>query len=53
MLNKSMNRAFSSNAKNVCILANSKQADLIGSKIMTSLKAVSGGADINFYGYGG
>jgi hypothetical protein len=50
MLNKSLSRAFS---KNVCILANSRQADLQGAKIMSSLKEVSGNADINFYGYGG
>lgn len=51
MLNKSVLRAFST--RNVCILANSRQADLTGSKIISSLKKVSGNSDINFYGYGG
>ena len=51
MLNKSLIRAFST--KNVCILANSRQGDLTGSKIIPALKKVSGNADINFYGYGG
>jgi len=51
MLNKSVIRAFSS--KNVCILANSRQADLTGSKIINSLKKEEGGADLKFFGYGG
>lgn len=44
-------RAFSS--KNVCILANGRQADLTGSKIIQSLKAEAGDTPLNFYGYGG
>ena len=44
-------RSFASQ-KSVCILANSRQADLIGSKLMTNLRAVSG-EDITFSGYGG
>jgi hypothetical protein len=51
MLYKSVNRAFGT--KNVCILANSRQSDLIGSKVMTSLRKVAGNEQINFYGYGG
>jgi hypothetical protein len=50
MLNKSL-RAFST--KNICILANSRQSDLIGSKVMANLKRVAGNTDLNFYGYGG
>ena len=55
MLSKQAKRRFSTHGinKSVCILANSKQADLIGSKIMASLKAVSGHEDIEFFGYGG
>jgi len=44
-------RAFSS--KNVCILANSRQSDLIGAKVISSLKKHAGTTDVNFYGYGG
>lgn len=51
MLYKSINRTFST--KNVCILANSRQSDLIGSKVMANLKKVAGSDQINFYGYGG
>ena len=54
MLNQSIKRAFSShNTKNVCILANSRQADLTASKLMSNLKKVAGDTPINFYGYGG
>jgi hypothetical protein len=53
MLNQSIRRAFASSAKNVCILANGRQADLTGSKIISSLKTVAGDTDVNFYGYGG
>ena len=54
MLSKQSKRCFSvGNNNTVCILANSRQADLIGSKIMKSLKEVSGQDDINFFGYGG
>ena len=46
-------RSFSAEAvRNVCILANSRQADLIGSKIIQNLRKVSGGA-VEFTGYGG
>jgi hypothetical protein len=34
------------------MLANSRQADLVGSKIMNKLKKVSG-QQVNFFGYGG
>jgi len=34
-------------------LANSKQADLIGSKVIKGLKQVSSGQDLRFFGYGG
>ena len=51
MLNKSVFRAFST--RNVCILANSRQDDLTGSKIIRGLKKVSGDTHVNFYGYGG
>ncbi len=46
-------RHMSTLNKTVCILANSRQADLTGSKIMKSLKDVSGHDDFNFLGYGG
>ena len=49
MLTRSTSRAFSSR---VCILANSRQSDLIGAKVMRSLRQVSG-QDIEFFGYGG
>jgi lipid A disaccharide synthetase len=42
-------RSFS---KTVCILANSRQGDLTGSKIMKKLRGVSG-EDLTFTGYGG
>jgi hypothetical protein len=53
MLNKSLQRAFSSSSKNVCILANSRQSDLIGSKVMSGLRTVAGDNEINFFGQGG
>jgi lipid A disaccharide synthetase len=47
-------RTFSSQQKTVCILANSRQADLTASKLMTKLRDVSGDSEsINFTGYGG
>ena len=46
-------RCFGSSSKTICILANSKQADLIGSKIIHNLKVVSNDKDIKFVGYGG
>lgn len=46
-------RYFSQNARNICILANSRQGDLIGSKIMQNLKKVSGGQEFTTSGYGG
>ena len=49
MLQKSTQRAFS---KRVCILANSRQADLTGSKVMKSLKKHSA-SELEFFGYGG
>ena len=51
MLSKSLSqRAFGSK---VCILANSRQSDLIGSKIMKSLRATEPNEEIEFFGYGG
>ena len=54
MLGAQAKKHFSSSNlnKNVAILANSKSADIVGQKIMQSLKAVSG-QDFNFFGYGG
>ena len=47
-------RSFSAqNIKSICILANSRQADLIGSKIIQNIRATSGGQDLEFFGYGG
>ena len=47
-------RNFSAqNIKSICILANSRQADLIGSKIIQNIRSVSGGSDVDFFGYGG
>jgi len=34
-------------------LANNRQADLTGSKIMQGIKAHAGSQEVNFYGYGG
>ena len=46
-------RSFTaSNIKSICLLANSRQADLIGSKIMQNLRRVSGDT-VSFHGYGG
>ena len=46
-------RSFTAqNVKNICLMANSRQADLIGSKIISNLRRVSGDT-VNFYGYGG
>ena len=58
MLSTAIRRHFSSSSnanlnKTVAILANSKQADVIGQRIMHDLKAVSGVEDFNFFGYGG
>ena len=58
MLRPAIQRCFSVKSgidvpKNVCILANSRQADLTGAKLMHSLKKMSGEHQLNFYGYGG
>ena len=46
-------RSFTAqNVKSICLLANSRQADLIGSKIIQNLRKVSGD-QVNFTGYGG
>ena len=46
-------RSFTaSNVKSICLLANSRQADLIGSKIIQNLRRVSGDS-VSFHGYGG
>ena len=46
-------RSFTaSNVKSICLLANSRQADLIGSKIIQNLRRVSGD-QVVFHGYGG
>lgn len=49
LLKMQSKRSFS---KTVCILANSRQGDLTGSKIMKKLRGVSG-EDLTFTGYGG
>ena len=41
-----------SNVKQICMLANSRQADLIGSRIIQNLRRVSGDS-VQFTGYGG
>ena len=43
-------RGFSN--KQICIMANSRQGDLIGSKIIKNVRAISGD-EIGFTGYGG
>ena len=57
MLSTAIKRHFSANNANlnktVCILANSKQGDIVGQRVMQSLKQVSGVEDFNFFGYGG
>ncbi len=55
MLSTAVKRHFSSNNlnKTVCIMANSKQGDLVGQRVMANLKQVSGVEDFNFFGYGG
>ena len=46
-------RSFTaSNVKSICLLANSRQADLIGSKIIQNLRKVSNDS-VAFSGYGG
>ena len=46
-------RSFTaSNIRSVCMLANSRQADLLGSKIIANLRKVSGD-QVTFTGYGG
>ena len=46
-------RSFTaSSMKSICLLANSRQADLIGSKIIQNLRRVSGDT-VSFHGYGG
>ena len=55
MLTSSAKKGFSNSRlnKSVCIMANSKQGDLVGQKIMQNLKIVSGVQDFDFFGYGG
>jgi hypothetical protein len=56
MLSTAVKRNFSSHGrlnKTVAIMANSKSGDLVGQRIMQSLKAVSGVQDFDFFGYGG
>lgn len=57
MLGSQLKRSFgTSNTslnKTVTILANSRPGDVVGARIMQSLKQVSGVNDFNFYGYGG
>lgn len=47
-------RTFIANSKQVCILANSRQADMTASRLMRKVKEV-GGEDrsVSFTGYGG
>jgi lipid A disaccharide synthetase len=52
-LKKNFGTSNSSLNKTVAILANSRPGDVVGAKIMQSLKQVSGQNDFNFYGYGG
>ena len=58
MLGTQLKKKFSSsNNKNlnktVAIMANSRQGDIVGQRIMQNLKTVSGVNDFNFFGYGG
>jgi hypothetical protein len=58
MSNQIVKRQYSNNKarhlnKTVCILANSKQGDIVGQRIMQNLKAVSGVENFDFFGYGG
>ena len=57
MLSTAAKRHLSTNNrglnKTVAIMANSKSGDLVGQRIMQSLKAVSGVQDFDFFGYGG
>lgn len=47
-------RNFAANdIRTVCILANSRQADLIGSKIIRSIQDNNKNTDFHFIGYGG
>jgi hypothetical protein len=39
--------------KSVCLMANSKQGDIVGQRLMQNLKVVSGVQDFDFFGYGG
>lgn len=49
-----LKRRFASDLRTVCILANSRQADLIGSKIIENLqREAEGKAELQFVGYGG
>ena len=52
-LKKNFSSSNSSLNKTVAILANSRPGDIVGAKIMQSLKEVSCITDFNFYGYGG
>jgi Lipid A disaccharide synthetase len=53
MLTKSLQRRpFSSAPRKLAILANDRQSDLIGSKVIAQVKALSN-YDVEFYGYGG
>ena len=52
MNNSVSKRHFSASVQNICILANSRQADLIGSRIIKNLRRVSGD-QISTSGYGG
>ena len=48
-------RNFASDVRTICILANSRQADLIGSKIIQNLNQITKDTDteVEFVGYGG
>ena len=53
MINQLSKRSFTAQSvKQICLLANSRQADLIGSKIIKNLRKVSGDS-VQFTGYGG
>ena len=54
MLQKALQRTFSTSSKQVCILANSRQSDKTAARLMGKVREV-GGPDrpVTFTGYGG
>lgn len=51
-MQKIVQRKFSTHQRSVCILANSRQADLTGAKVISKLREVSDNS-LTFTGYGG